>query len=300
MHEVIGHALGQGRRAAERQSAGGAQGAVLGARGGARRSRRAVFPSRSEARRARACSTRPTRPRSSAPSTRATRATRWCSCGACAKGTQIEEDHMRNRQMIVHWLMANTKADRSADARRQDVLRDDRPSGVSRRRRPTARRSPADQGAKGTTTAARAAVRDLRRALRSRSCATKWSRASSGCTCRPTPASCMPTLEPVQGHADGRSPTSKISYPLRSDGADAGVFGRDAAASASSVPWSAGPFSSRMPAEPRCQPAAPVPFRARVRSGRTAASISRESNPTRAGFTIRRHLLAPLARRARR
>jgi dipeptidyl-peptidase III len=26
------------------------------------------------------------------------------------KGTQIEEDHMRNRQMIVHWVMANTKA----------------------------------------------------------------------------------------------------------------------------------------------------------------------------------------------
>lgn len=25
-------------------------------------------------------------------------------------GTQIEEDHMRNRQMIVHWLIANTKA----------------------------------------------------------------------------------------------------------------------------------------------------------------------------------------------
>ena len=26
------------------------------------------------------------------------------------QGAQIEEDHMRNRQMIVHWLMANTKA----------------------------------------------------------------------------------------------------------------------------------------------------------------------------------------------
>jgi dipeptidyl-peptidase-3 len=26
------------------------------------------------------------------------------------EGTQIEEDHMRNRQMIVHWLMANTEA----------------------------------------------------------------------------------------------------------------------------------------------------------------------------------------------
>src|SRR5678815_2966721 len=26
------------------------------------------------------------------------------------EGTQIEEDHMRNRQMIVNWLRANTKA----------------------------------------------------------------------------------------------------------------------------------------------------------------------------------------------
>ena len=26
------------------------------------------------------------------------------------RGTQIEEDHMRNRQMVVRWLMANTKA----------------------------------------------------------------------------------------------------------------------------------------------------------------------------------------------
>jgi dipeptidyl-peptidase-3 len=26
------------------------------------------------------------------------------------EGTHIEEDHMRNRQMIVHWLMANTSA----------------------------------------------------------------------------------------------------------------------------------------------------------------------------------------------
>src|SRR5580765_5911607 len=33
------------------------------------------------------------------------------------QGAQIEEDHMRNRQMIVHWLMANTKA---IEARRRD------------------------------------------------------------------------------------------------------------------------------------------------------------------------------------
>jgi dipeptidyl-peptidase-3 len=33
------------------------------------------------------------------------------------EGSQIEEDHMRNRQMIVHWLMANTTA---IDVRRRD------------------------------------------------------------------------------------------------------------------------------------------------------------------------------------
>jgi dipeptidyl-peptidase-3 len=33
------------------------------------------------------------------------------------EGTQIEEDHMRNRQMIVRWLMANTKA---IEARQRD------------------------------------------------------------------------------------------------------------------------------------------------------------------------------------
>jgi dipeptidyl-peptidase-3 len=33
------------------------------------------------------------------------------------QGTQIADDHMRNRQMIVHWLMANTSA---AEIRRRD------------------------------------------------------------------------------------------------------------------------------------------------------------------------------------
>jgi dipeptidyl-peptidase-3 len=33
------------------------------------------------------------------------------------QGTQIEEDHMRNRQMIVTWLMANTRA---IDVRKRD------------------------------------------------------------------------------------------------------------------------------------------------------------------------------------
>ena len=42
------------------------------------------------------------------------------------EGTQIEEDHMRNRQMIVRWLMANTKAieERSRDSKSYLVMVD--------------------------------------------------------------------------------------------------------------------------------------------------------------------------------
>ena len=42
------------------------------------------------------------------------------------EGTQIEEDHMRNRQMIVRWLMANTKAieERTRDGKRYVVMVD--------------------------------------------------------------------------------------------------------------------------------------------------------------------------------
>ena len=42
------------------------------------------------------------------------------------EGTQIEEDHMRNRQMIVRWLMANTKAieERTRDGKTYLVMLD--------------------------------------------------------------------------------------------------------------------------------------------------------------------------------
>jgi dipeptidyl-peptidase III len=44
------------------------------------------------------------------------------------EGTQIEEDHMRNRQMIVKWLMANTKAieERKRDGKTYYVMVDDK------------------------------------------------------------------------------------------------------------------------------------------------------------------------------
>jgi dipeptidyl-peptidase-3 len=42
------------------------------------------------------------------------------------QGTQIEESHMRNRQMVVRWLMANTKAidERTRDGKTYDVVVD--------------------------------------------------------------------------------------------------------------------------------------------------------------------------------
>ena len=154
------------RASAEGAAAGRAQGAVLGDRGVARRSGGAVFRRGSARWWSSAWSPKRTTPTSSSPSTRATRATRSSSCGASARGRSIEEDHMRNRQTIVHWLMANTHGDRRARARRQDVLRDDRRGGLPRRRRPAARRGDADQGRRGLRGRARAR-RDLRRSFRS-------------------------------------------------------------------------------------------------------------------------------------
>jgi dipeptidyl-peptidase-3 len=42
------------------------------------------------------------------------------------EGTQIEEDHMRNRQLIIRWLMANTKAieERTRDGKKYLVMVD--------------------------------------------------------------------------------------------------------------------------------------------------------------------------------
>ena len=77
--------VGQGRRAPQGQPAARPEGAVLGAGGIARRSRRALLPAGPKAGRARPGRRRRSRRRSSAPSTSTTRATRSCSSGACAR-----------------------------------------------------------------------------------------------------------------------------------------------------------------------------------------------------------------------
>ncbi len=61
------------------------------------------------------------------------------------RGTQIEEDHMRNRQMVVRWLMANTKAIEVRQRDNKTYYVTGGPQGVPRRRRPAARRSAAHQ-----------------------------------------------------------------------------------------------------------------------------------------------------------
>ena len=81
-------------------------------------------------------------------------------------GSHLEEDHMRNRQMIVHWLRAHTSAIDVRSARRQDVFRDDRRRRVSPGGRATARRGAADQE-RGRLRGGAPAVRGVRRALRS-------------------------------------------------------------------------------------------------------------------------------------
>ena len=82
------------------------------------------------------------------------------------EGTQIEEDHMRNRQMIVRWLMANTKAIdvRTRDGKTYYVMTDAAAfrEGVGRLLAEVQRIK-----AEGDYPAARQLFEKLRRALRS-------------------------------------------------------------------------------------------------------------------------------------
>ena len=165
MHEVIGHASGRQAAGAQGHAAGRDQGALLGARGRARRSGRALLHRRSEAGRARhRAGRRPGRDRPHRVRG-ATRATRSCSCAASREGTQIEEDHMRNRQMIVRWLMANTKAieERQRDGKTYYVMVDPKAfrDGVGRLLAEVQRIK-----SEGDYAAAREAVRHLRHPLR--------------------------------------------------------------------------------------------------------------------------------------
>ena len=107
------------------------------------------------------------------------------------KGTHLEEDHMRNRQAIVHWLMAHTSAieRRQRDGRTFYVVVD-----VEAFREGVGRMLALVQRIKseGLYDEAVALFEALRHPLRSRRCATRSSPASIASTCRPTRASSCP------------------------------------------------------------------------------------------------------------
>ena len=81
------------------------------------------------------------------------------------EGTSIEEDHMRNRQAIVHWLMAQHGGHRGPASRRQDLLRGHRHDGVPRGGGAAAGGSAADEVG-GRLRGGPDVLRNLRRAFR--------------------------------------------------------------------------------------------------------------------------------------
>ena len=128
------------------------------------------------------------------------------------EGTHLEEDHMRNRQLIVRWLMTHTHAvqERWRDGKTFYVVTD--VHGVPRRRRAAAGRGAADQepgrrrrgagaGRRRTACTSTPALRDEIVARVQRVDLPSYT------------GFVMPSLEPVHG-ADGRIANVRISYPL--------------------------------------------------------------------------------------
>jgi dipeptidyl-peptidase-3 len=144
MHEVIGHA--SGRQAAGFK--GTPQGAIKEQFSALEEARADLVGlyfllTRSSSRWA--SPLRPTRTASSVPSTKSYTRNALTQLRRIREGTQIEEDHMRNRQMIVRWLMANTKPIESRTRDGKSYPGDGRSEGVPRGHRPAARRSAAHQ-----------------------------------------------------------------------------------------------------------------------------------------------------------
>ena len=188
MHEVIGHASGKVSDKVSGNPGRRAEGAVLGARGGPRRSRRPVLPApipklaelgilqgRGPGR------DRPGR----------VRGLHEERAGAAAPDPPGHADRGRpHAQPPDDRAVADGQhqGHRGAPARRQDLLRDDRRRGVPRGRRPAAGRGAAHQERRATTPPPRRCSRPTA-CTSTRSCATKSWRASTGCSCRRTRAS---------------------------------------------------------------------------------------------------------------
>jgi dipeptidyl-peptidase-3 len=127
------------------------------------------------------------------------------------EGTQIEEDHMRNRQMIVRWLMANTKAieQRTRDGKTYLVMVDAKAfrEGVGRLLAEVQRIK-----SEGDAAAARALF-DTHGIHFDASLRDEIVKRVDSLNLQSYTAFVMPTLTPVRG-ADGAITDVQISYPL--------------------------------------------------------------------------------------
>ena len=110
IHEVLGHGSGRMADHVTVTAAGSAEGAVFGARGDARRPGRAVFRGRSVSGRRSACVPPDEQQAVVQTEYEAYARNALVQLRRVRVGAQLEEDHMRNRQAIVHWLLAQHHA----------------------------------------------------------------------------------------------------------------------------------------------------------------------------------------------
>ena len=178
IHEVLGHGSGRVAEQLEGSAATGAEGAVLRDRGSARRSGGALL--RRRIRRSPRSGLLPAEHQAEIvlAEYEAYARNALVQLRRVREGTTIEEDHMRNRQMIVHWLMAHTTRDRRRAPRRQDLLRHGRRRGVPRGRRAACWPKSSASSPKATTTRRGRCSRSTASTF-IRRCATRSSRAST-------------------------------------------------------------------------------------------------------------------------
>ena len=139
LHEIIGHGSGLVSEALKGAPEKALKEHFVGHRGGPRRSGGALLRRRSVPGRDRDRATPSRTPRSSLAEYEAYARNALVQLRRIREGAQIEEDHMRNRQLIVHWLLANTEAITIARREGKTYYRMVDAAGVSRRRRPAAR-----------------------------------------------------------------------------------------------------------------------------------------------------------------
>ena len=123
------------------------------------------------------------------------RALRSRSCARIPKGDTIEEDHQRDRQMIVNYIRDKTGAHRAMQQRTGKLHHVNGFPKDAQGRRHAAGRADAHQGRRRLRRH-QGAGGQVRRPLRSAKCAIRWWRAMRSSICRPIGRACIPSYSP--------------------------------------------------------------------------------------------------------